>query len=154
MLKKLRGRRGVTLLETLLAVGILAIAITVISAGMPVALHVYKEAVASSEAGVLASTLTEAIADELRWATDPQADGIYVSTVYGAGAQITVDQGHLTVGDYPLVGERAYTNGLKVDKFECKYKDGTFEVHFKIQDTDGKERTDVEFQIVPVNDSK
>lgn len=154
ILQKLRSSRGFTLLETLIAVGILAIVVTVISTGMPVALHVYKEAVASSEAGVLASTLTEAIADEFRWATDPQTDGTYTSAVYGRGAKITVDDdGHLMIGAYPLVGERAYTNNLKISTFEYAYTDGKIAVKFAIADPDGKERKSVQFQIAPANDS-
>lgn len=75
MRKKLNGRGGFTLVETLCAVAVLALLCLMLGTGMQAAVKTYREITARSETRLLLNTLVNAIADELRYAYEPSADG-------------------------------------------------------------------------------
>lgn len=122
MRKKLRCRRGLTLTETLTALGIFAIFSVVLMYGVTAAWKVYSKAVVASEARTLQSTLNQALSDELRYAENIRTvDGkvVYDSEVFGAEVSVTVSsEGRIQIGveESPkdLLGEKTYTSGLKV----------------------------------------
>lgn len=158
--RKLRSRAGLTLTELLAAMAVLALLGTAIGAGTSAATRVYRQSTTFSEAAVLASTLTEAIADELRYATDlPKADmknPSFTSQTYGKDTSITNgtgdDEGRLMIGTHALVGSRTYTSGLTATaEIEWMAADKIFDVQLTITDSSGAEQKIAEFSIAPIN---
>ena len=66
-MKKLRGRRGVTLTETLCTVLIVLLISAMLAVGVRFAVRTYRESMELSETELLCSTLTAAISDKLRY---------------------------------------------------------------------------------------
>lgn len=96
MRKKLNSESGLTLVEMLCAVAILVLLVLMLSTGMQMALHAYRDIVAQSEADLLLSTAMDALADDLRYARDVTtgADGRlsgYTSDSFGEGVRLDVD---------------------------------------------------------------
>lgn len=75
MKKKLRNRSGFTLAETLIAVLILLMASSIITAGIPVARNAYEKIVLTSNAQALLSTTVSALRNELGTAQDVKVEG-------------------------------------------------------------------------------
>ena len=75
MRRKLRSKGGFTLTELLTAVAILGLIAAALEVGLPTAVRAYRQVTASAEAQVLCSTLSTAIADELRYAAAPRENG-------------------------------------------------------------------------------
>ena len=71
MRRKLRSKGGFTLTELLTAVAILGLIAAALGVGLPTAVRAYRQVTAGAEAQVLCSTLSTAIADELRYAAAP-----------------------------------------------------------------------------------
>ena len=71
MIKKLKSKSGFTFTELLAAVTILALILTAIAASVPAAVRSYREITAAAEAQVLCSTISTAVADELRYGERP-----------------------------------------------------------------------------------
>ena len=112
--KKLRAQRGMTLTELLVALLILSLVTVGVAAGVGTSLRVYRQATAASEAQMLASTLSAALMDELRYARDIQADGSFTSKDFGEKAAVAVAaDGQLTLGGEKIVSSAAYA-GLTV----------------------------------------
>ena len=112
--KKLHLRRGMTLTEMLVALLILSLVTVGVTAGTGTALRVYRQSTAASEAQMLTSTLSTVLMDELRYASDIQADGSFRSETFGERAAVGVDgDGQLTLGGGKLVSSAAYA-GLTV----------------------------------------
>lgn len=112
---KLRDTRGASLTEMLVAVVILGLVTLAVSVGITSALPVYHDSVALSESSVLASTLSQALWDELRYARDVETDGAgnvtaFTSATFGPRAAIGNEDGQITVSGKPLIGSGAYTN--------------------------------------------
>lgn len=157
--RKLRSRAGMTLTELLAAMAVLALLGTAIGAGTSAATRVYRQSTTFSEAAVLASTLTEAIADELRYATglpetDTPDDPSFTSQTYGKGVSITNgiddDAGHLMIGSHALVGSRTYTSGLTA-VVDIEWKDKAFDVTLTINDASAVKQKEAKFSIAPIN---
>ena len=68
MTRKWKDSRGLTLVETLCAVAILVLLGLLVNTGLNLAMRGYRELTAQSELELLGSTLTSALADELRYA--------------------------------------------------------------------------------------
>ncbi|MEG0825834.1 MAG: hypothetical protein RSG86_08895, partial [Oscillospiraceae bacterium] len=115
---------------------------------------VYRQSVTLSESGVLASTLSQAVADELHYAQDIRVTDTvtYTSQTYGANATITADKnGKLKVGTYQLVGDAAYTN-LKAGVGITYTADSrAFNVEITIINQEGTTLRTQTFQVTPVN---
>ncbi|MEG2989475.1 MAG: prepilin-type N-terminal cleavage/methylation domain-containing protein, partial [Oscillospiraceae bacterium] len=86
MTKKLRSQKGFTLSELLVTLAILGVLTLAIAVGISSATTVYRQSVTLSESGVLASTLSQAVADELHYAQDIRGTDTvtYTSQTYGA----------------------------------------------------------------------
>ena len=76
MMRKLKGRGGFSLAETLLATLILLLVATIMTTGIPAAKTAYEKVVLGSNAQVLLSTAVNALRDELgtAWDVTPSAD--------------------------------------------------------------------------------
>ena len=79
--KRLFGKKGFTLAETLLAILILLMVTAVVAAGIPVAVHAYEKVVMASNAQLLMSTTITRLRDELGTATNISvaADNLTIS---------------------------------------------------------------------------
>ena len=152
--RKLKSRGGMSLTELLAALAILALISLAIGAGTGAAVKVHNTSVQVSEASLLESTLTAAIADELRYATEiqPGENGTYRSAVFGAGTQLDADEdGRLTVKDNtPLVGSKTYAKGFTADiSYSYIETKKAFQVTLSISgDTLSRKNT---FSVAPIN---
>ena len=77
--RKLKGRRGMSLAETLLAVLILALASTIVATGMPVARNAFEKVVLGANAQVLLSTAVSTLRNQLGAAWDVKVETIPAS---------------------------------------------------------------------------
>lgn len=137
MRAKCRSRRGFTASEMLVAVFILGLIGLALGAGIPTAVRVYQKVSAQAEAGVLCSTLSTAVADELRFAEQPRQSGEkakFDSAVYGQGVSFDLSGGQVWIGGVELVSAKAYTGGLKADKCNVTYTDQLFHVELEVGD--------------------
>ncbi len=130
MRKKLRSRRGFSLTETLLCVALLAL---MTAAGTTVAstvLSTRNDMMEVADAQVLASTVLEAVSNEIRYGEYVTLDTTVsdnkltlTSSTFGENTEFAVEasDGHVTVtstamggGSEKLLPDSAYTMGLKV----------------------------------------
>lgn len=131
MRKKLRGRRGLTLAETLVALAVFAILSVALVVGTTAAWKVYQKAMVASEARTLQSTLTQSIGDELRYAKNIQANGRFDSESFGKDVSVSSADGKVKVGSHQLLPAKAYTKGLKAE-VTVTYDQGNFTVELTI----------------------
>lgn len=162
MKAKLKNQAGFTLTEMLAATLIVAMLGIVIATGSQVALRAYTQIVTEADASTLCGTLTEAVCDELRFATQVETDNqgavtAYLSRQYGAGVRLTADHGRLAVTNpaapddpYPLLGEKAYTAGLTC-RLALTYADGVFDATLAVVDRDGHTRQETSVSVAPLN---
>ncbi|MEA4954756.1 MAG: prepilin-type N-terminal cleavage/methylation domain-containing protein [Pseudoflavonifractor sp.] len=137
MRKKCRSRGGFTASEMLVAAFILGLIALAFGAGILAAVRVYQKVSAQAEAGVLCSTLSTAMADELRFAEQPRQSGEeakFDSTVYGQGVSLDISGGRVWIGGVELVSAKTYTGGLKADKCNVTYADQLFHVELEVGD--------------------
>lgn len=131
--EKLRARRGMTLSEVLVALLILSLVTVGMASGIGASLRVYRQATEASDAQMLASTLSIALMDELRYARDIQADGSFTSDTFGEGVSVGLNDGYVEIGNEKLLSEAAYA-GLRVkDPITVTYADGVFRAELTIQ---------------------
>lgn len=153
-MKKLRCKKGFTLSELLVTVVMLAILTLAVAVGISSSIRVYHQSVTISEAGILSSTLCQAISDELHYAKEIDASGgtvKFLSDNYGRKTSITTNaDGRLMVGTYPLIGNSAYTH-LNAD-VAITYSDAakSFDVTLIIKEKNNVVSTR-SFQISPLN---
>lgn len=153
---KLRTRRGLTLAEMLVAVAVLGLVAMAVAVGCSAGLRVYRQSVAVSDAQTLASTLSQALMDELRYAQEIRYgdDGTltgYTSANYGHNASIGQDlEGHITVAGKPLVGSGSYA-GLCA-QVQVRYDETTacFDVELAILQTETR-LGQANFSVRPLN---
>ena len=102
--RKLRGRGGFTLAETLLAVLILLLVSLVVATGMPAVTNAYNKVILGANAKVMLSTAITALHDEVGTAWDvKEIDGglSYFSASTGAKTKLTKDSdGKIWVEEY------------------------------------------------------
>ena len=79
MMRKLKGRGGFSLAETLLATLILLLVATIMTTGIPAAKTAYEKVVLGSNAQLLLSTTVTALRDELGTAWDVEVSGTTVT---------------------------------------------------------------------------
>jgi prepilin-type N-terminal cleavage/methylation domain-containing protein len=142
--RKLKSRKGFTLVETLAAVAVLAMLSLMLNTGLNMALRSYRDMRAESETQLLLSTLTSVLSDELRYARDvrSQPDGAlqdYTSATYGSNTSLQVTQGRLTNGNgEPLLTAGAYGNGdYAITDMEITYENGVFTAALTVADSQG-----------------
>lgn len=108
---KLISRRGVTLSELLVTIAVLGILTVAVSSGILSSLKVYQTSKDLSHSQMLASTLSQALMDELRFAGDIVTDeegGLlsYTSPSVGKEAAVQTDgQGQLVLVSPALAGK-------------------------------------------------
>lgn len=154
---KLGGKRGFSLTELLITIVVLALLTVAINVGIGGAGIAYKKITLSSEASVLVSTVSEAVSDELSYATKINVDnGTYRSAVYGSGTKISTDtEGHIVVAaggtEFQLLNDKTYTSGLQTTiaidyGYPCRFS-------LDILDSDGQRITSESFSVMPLNDA-
>lgn len=74
LIKRIHGKNGFTLAETLLAVIILLLAATIVATGIPAARNAYEKVVLASNAEILLSTTMSTLRNELGMARDIRID--------------------------------------------------------------------------------
>lgn len=93
--KKLKGKRGMSLGETLCAIVILLLATGGMAGGIQFATQEFSKSMVQSESKVLYSTLQSAIKNELEYVSvAPNTDGVLI--------QVDGDNGFTTVGSYQI----------------------------------------------------
>lgn len=140
MLRKLRGRRGLTLVETLVAVGVLALLGMMLSTGLFMAHNSYQKMTQQSESQLLLSTLSNLLSNELRYARDvvttPRGTlQRYTSVNYGRNTTLSLnDQGQLEANHRQMLSAGAYGNGAHhIESCEIIYDDtGIFHVTLQV----------------------
>ena len=152
MMHKLRSRRGMTLTEVLVALLILSLVTVGVAAGVGASVRVYRQATEASDAHMLASTLSTALMDELRYARDIQADGSFTSDTFGEGVSVGLNDGYVEIGNEKLLSEAAYA-GLRVkDSITVTYAGGVFHVELTVQSgTEDRDIRTVSFAVRALN---
>ncbi|MDO4271210.1 MAG: prepilin-type N-terminal cleavage/methylation domain-containing protein [Eubacteriales bacterium] len=165
--KKLRGRGGMTLAEMLAAVAVFSVLMAAIGTGTAAALKVYRQSTDLSEAAVLASTLSEAVMDELRYAVDPgnaldaaeESHAVFTSRTYGKNVSFVSNwvDGRVYIGPLadgtkqsPLLGSKAYQHGLKAS-VHAEYGGGVYTVTIAVSGGKSAALQEREFTVRPVN---
>lgn len=148
MRRKLAERSGLTLVEMLAAVAVLALLGLVLSAGMQMAMDSYHSMVAQSETELLLSTLADTLADDLHYAEAVKTDGdgnlySYYSDSYGENTQLSVNEDGAVYAssggkDMRVLPDGAYGKGrYEVYKMEITYADNVFQLTLSVREKDG-----------------
>lgn len=153
--RKLRSRSGMTIVETLMAVLIIALLTSTIVIGTQAAMRVTYQETFVAESQSVADTINRALSDVLRYAQNITTDDdsrvtSYSNAAYGVSDGIlhvgtgTNDAGHIYLvyasedtGKIPLLSNLSYSNlkvvpadftvGSSLDsRFDLRYKDGVF----------------------------
>jgi prepilin-type N-terminal cleavage/methylation domain-containing protein len=128
----MKKQNGFTFIEMLAAMLILGFLILLVGSGTNAAMKVYDESISYSESNTLCSTLIFSIENELRYASsfNTDTDGVinsFTSADYGMDTSFKVDDGKLKISSstntFPVVGDKTYTDGLEVYKFQIKKGD-------------------------------
>lgn len=150
--EKLSSRSGFTLTELLLSVAIMGFLFSAIVVGVNSAAHIYRRSVALSDSHTLVSTLSNAVANELRCARNVRVSNDEISfdsDVFGAGVSITDSSpaGRVMVGtdsrQYELLSDSAYTSGLSASAAVTDYTDGVFTVKISVSGAELAERSTI-----------
>lgn len=167
MREKLRDEQGLTLVELLCTVAILILLGLVLNTGLQMAMRSYQDMTAQSEVQMLLSTLSDALADDLRYATDvhTDADGklqSYSSDSYGiASLKIDSSNGQVMANGKRVLPAGAYGNGAYraaprdgSDDLDVTYDNGFFKVKLKVEQTNGTVSAMTEFTVRCLNGPK
>ncbi|NCB42299.1 MAG: prepilin-type N-terminal cleavage/methylation domain-containing protein [Clostridia bacterium] len=146
-------QRGFSLMELLAATIVLLLIAAALAVGIPVTLNAYEQVTATAEATALLSTLSESLADELRYAQDiklQSSDNVtlatFTSSVFGQEVKPVSHEGkiqmvHTTIPAgtgtpvttyYPLLSEAVYTRGLLADITSITYDGETFSLGMNV----------------------
>lgn len=96
MRKKLKDNGGLTLVEMLCAVAILVLLCLMMNTGIGMAVKTYRDITAESETELLVSTLSDILADKLRYCVVTEKTGTPTTYEYSTG-NVDVDNGKLVV---------------------------------------------------------
>lgn len=149
MREKLNDTGGLTVVEMLCAVIVLVLLCLMLNTGLHMAMQSYRRITAASETQLLLNTLVDAIADELRYAhqVDADPDG---NLTYNDNSSLTISGGQVLAGGRELVPKEkngkggAYHGGtyqaMEIEGREfLSYDPGTacFTLHLKVTWTGG-----------------
>ena len=156
MKHKLRSRRGMTLTEVLMALLILSLVTVGMAAGIGASLRVYRQATETSDAQMLASTLSTALMDELRYARDISGttNPTFTSGTFGENVSVDVKDGYVEIGGAKLLSDAAYAKLLVREIGETKLvsvEDDVFKVAFEVCNVAGNGIREVEFSVRALN---
>lgn len=144
---KLRARRGLTLVEMVAATAVLALLALMLHTGLLMAQNSYRQITGESERQLLVSTLSDLLANELRYARDVDTEGgklaLYTSVNYGRNTTLSLnDQGQLEANGRLMLSAGAYGNGsYRIDDCSITYNQGTGLFHVSLAVTGGGEGT-------------
>lgn len=138
--KKLRSRRGMTLMEMVVAAGVLALLGLMLHTGLFLAQNSYYKMTEEAESQLLLSTLSDLLSNELRYARDVvTTDGgtlqCYTSANYGRSTALSVnEQGELEANGRLLLSSGVYGKGeYRIDDWNITYdEDGCFQVRLQV----------------------
>lgn len=138
--RKLKARRGLTLVEMVAATAVLALLALMLHTGLFMAQNSYRQMMGESERQLLVSTLSDLLANELRYARDISTDenGLqhYTSVNYGRNTTLALnDKGQLEANQRLMLSAGAYGNGtyrIADYSIEYEYDTGLFQVRFTI----------------------
>lgn len=157
MKKKLRSKSGLTLVEMLAAVAVLSLMSVMIHTGLQLVINNYHTMIGKSETQLLLSTVTDTLADELRYARDIDAgeDGLlktFTSVSYGRRTEILIgNKGQLLANGKRLIASGAYGNGrYTVTELVITYDNPVFSVHVKVSGT-GDIAAETDFDVTCLN---
>lgn len=167
---KMSDSRGFSLVEMLCATVILVLLGLLVNTGLQLAMRSYQDLTAQSEAELLLSAVSNALADDLRYARDVQTDGSpenkltsYQSQRYNDDTRRTKlwvpDEdsddgilGQLYANNYRVLPGGAYGNGAyEIDKLEIIYKDGLFTIDLTVKQTEGDISAGTQFTVRCLN---
>ena len=153
MRKKLGSSSGLTMVEMLCAAVILILLGLLLNTGLQMAVNSYHALTVEAETQLLASTLADALADDLRYARKVRtaaetADGgevnkltAYDSDTYGAGASIEVEEetGQVLAGGLKILPAGAYGNGAyRVETLSITCAADCFTIKIKVKEAAGE----------------
>lgn len=154
MRKKLKDRRGLTLVEMLCAVVILILLGLILNAGLQLSVRAYDDMTAETETELLLSTAADALTDVLRFAVNPQGNGKFNHTSFGTGVDVKVVDGQILVGGKKLLPPGAYRKGAYVideDSLDITYNNGYFTFHLKAKEKNGEIFAEEDFVVKCLN---
>ncbi len=154
-----RSRRGFTVAELLAAAGLLAAASAACFLALTASVRSSAGGIFASRAGLMASAVSEAVRDELRFCGGleiTESGIIYDSAVYGENALMTLKGGRAAVysggREYFLpVGEYG---GLKVGQMSFEERSGAVEVKLVICTSGGRPLRECRFEVKRVNEGQ
>lgn len=158
MKKKLACNDGLTLVELLAAVIILILLGLMLNTGLQMALKSYHDLTAEAELQLLLSTISDALADDLRYAREIREEGgelIYRSDFYGeggTGASLSLDGGQIFVNGKRLLPPGAYRNGAyAVQALTVSYDGSCFTADLTVGEAEGTLSAEAQFTVRCLN---
>lgn len=159
MKRKLKSESGMTLVEMLCAVAILVLLCLMLNTGIQAAVKSYRNLTAQSELELLCSTISNLLADDLRFARDTEADADgsllrYNSDSYGTAAQIEIsgEDGQIRIGENKILPEGAYGNGAyEVETLAIHYDGSFFEIGLDVRQKSGGLHAQAHFTVRCLN---
>lgn len=146
--RKLRSRRGLTLVEMVAAAAVLALLALLLHSGLFMAQNSYIKMTGEAERQLLLSTLTDLLSNEFRYARDVEVGAgntlqHYTSLSYGRNVFLEInDDGQLAANGKPMLSTGAYGNGdYQVDVCTIAYTDGIFQVTLNVSGRGGSDET-------------
>lgn len=139
----MKGHRGFTLSETLVAIIILLLVTSTVAVGIPMAANAYEKIVTTSNAQVLLSTTMTCLRDELGTATDVTYSGTTVNYTNSNGSKskiyIADGEGGIYIQEYigisdssdfdhPLVSREASNKNLYMTYSIQSYENGVLKL--------------------------
>lgn len=138
LLRKIRSRRGVTLVEMVAAAAVLALLALMLHTGLYMAQNSYTKMTEAAESQLLLSTLTDLLSNELRYARDVVTDDgtlqRYTSLSFGRNTTLALNaQGQLEANQRLMLSAGAYGNGqYRITDWEIAYSGGVFNVSLSV----------------------
>ncbi len=139
--QKLKNSRGLTLVEMIAAVGVLALLGLMLNTGLSMAQDSYNKMTGEAESQLLLSTLTDLLSNELRYARDVVTNGEgslerYTSVNYGRNTILTLNENaQFEANDRQMLSGGAYGNGAyRIETWNIVYDEttGLFTVQLKV----------------------
>ena len=166
MIKKLKSRSGLTLTELVITLFILTMFSAACLLGMTTAFSIRRDIIKTSDADILASTVTQAISSEIRMSSGVTVNDEvlkYKSANYGANCTMRLDaDGRIKVGpdssQRDLLSTAAYgyssssgsESKLHIEDLNFESVGAAIKVTFHICDESGHEFASTEFIVAPL----
>lgn len=163
-MKQTNNKKGFTLVETLVTVIIVVLLTLILTELTSLASRYFTSTVKDADAQILCSTLTNAIEDELRYATNIDYDGTdfkYYSKNSGLGrktqivSEVVNGRNVLNIksasGSYPLVNYGSYVYDLNAFIALTYSADNNVHINLEIKDAVGKLICSNRFSVKPLN---